>query len=265
MRLGAGLGLAFGSTLALNWGWFAQHGAASSLPALRWRRPAHSLGLLFRDRRWLAGFLVGIGGWALYVTALAFAPLSLVQAVSAGGIGVLAVLVHVAPGGDRLRPRQWQAVAIAFAGMLLLGISLAGSHSSGTPTAGVAGVAIGGGALAACLLALVQPGAAGFGAAAGIFYAAGDVATKAAVAGAGAGFVPVVFASHGLAFLCLQLGFQRGNALASAGVATVLTNALPIAAGTALFHEPLPHGALGDCRLAAFVLVTVSAAALVRP
>src|SRR5206468_1979188 len=95
---------------------------------------------------------------------------------------------------------------------------------------------------------------------AGLMYAAGDVATKAAAGGGGRlAFVPVLLACHGLAFVFLQLGFQRGSALATAGVATLLTNALPIAAGIALFHERLPGGALGGLRALAFAAVVVGA------
>src|SRR5205814_3952167 len=108
----------------------------------------------------------------------------------------------------------------------------------------------------------LAPGA-GLGAAAGILYAAGDVGTKAAVhGGSRLAFVPVLLACHGLAFVALQLGFQRGGPLATAGVATLLTNSLPIAAGLVIFGEPLPGGALGDLRLVAFALVVVGAAAL---
>jgi hypothetical protein len=39
---------------------------------------------------WLAGFAPESGGLALYVGAFALAPLTLVQSISAGGIGVLA-------------------------------------------------------------------------------------------------------------------------------------------------------------------------------
>ena len=94
-------------------------------------------------------------------------------------------------------------------------------------------------------------------------YAAGDVATKEAVAGgAELAFVPVLLACHGLAFVALQLGFQRGGALATAGVATLATNALPILAGTTLYAEGLPGGALGLLRLLAFGAVVVGAAAI---
>ena len=264
----AGLVLALGSTVALNWGFFTQHGAAEAMPPLSVRHPLASLRLLAASRRWLAGFVVGLAGWALYVAALKLAPLSLVQAVSAGGLGLLALLQWLTPGAARPSRREWWAVAVT--GLVLLAVSLAAHTASGTapPTAAVvlwlvvlalAAVAIAGSSR------LGVPSAAALGAAAGVFYATGDVATKEAVVTAGILLVPVVLASHGLAFVSLQLGFQRGGVLVTVGLATLLTNALPIAAGTALFHERLPQGLFGVLRLAAFALVTAGAALLARP
>ena len=217
----------------------------------------------------MLGFTTGLGGWALYVAALALAPLSLVQAVSAGGIGLLALLVWRAT--DERRERDVRGVALSAGGLVLLGTSLAGQrqiHGHGSWIAVAAWLAVSG---ALALLAvlprarLLRSGA-GFGLAAGLLYAAGDVATKAAVAAdVRLAFVPAVFACHGLAFVALQLGFQRGGALATAGVATVFTNALPIAAGTTIFHEGLPPGALGAARVAAFIAVVAGATYLARP
>jgi hypothetical protein len=76
--------------------------------------------------------------------------------------------------------------------------------------------------------------------------------------------VPVLLLAHGLAFVALTLGFQRADALATAGTASVLTNALPIAAGVVLFHEHLPGGAAGLLRVAGFVLVIIAAGLLAR-
>jgi hypothetical protein len=64
--------------------------------------------------------------------------------------------------------------------------------------------------------------------------------------------------------VCLQLGFQRGGSLATAGLSTLMTNALPIVAGVALFSERLPGGGEGALRVVAFVLVTAGAALLAR-
>jgi hypothetical protein len=268
--LGFGLLLALGSAAALNWGFLTQHGAAASLPPLAVRRPLRSLRLLFANARWLVGFSVGLGGWALYVVALRLAPLSLVQAASAGGIGLLALLVSRTTDA-RLSRREWTGVALAVAGLVLLGVSLvrhAGAGHPGRPEAVAVWLA-----LSAALAAVaIGPGGsrlvagAGFGVAAGVLYAAGDVATKAAVAGGAAlAFVAAVLACHGLAFVVLQLGFQRGSALATAGVSTLLTNALPIAAGMAVFGEGVPGGGYGVLRVAAFALVVAGAAALARP
>jgi hypothetical protein len=264
-KIGAGLVLALGSAGALNWSYFAQHGAAAALPPLTLRRPLASLVLLFGSRRWLAGFVTGICGWALYVAALALAPLSLVQSAAAGGIALLAVLV------GRLSSRERVAVAVAIGGLLLLGLSLLAvsapsSHGSWVAVAVWMVVSVAAAAFAAGPLGRGLAGGAGLGIAAGLLYAAGDVGTKAAVAGGTRlAFVPALLACHGLAFIALQLGFQRGSALATAGMATLWTNALPIAAGTLLFAESLPPGVRGAARVAAFACVVVGAAALARP
>lgn len=252
MRLALALVLALGSALALNWGYVAQHRGASALPPLALRRPLASLRALFTHRSWLAGFSVGLGGWVLYVGALALAPLSIVQAASAGGIGVLALLVP-----ERLTRIERAGVAVAIAGLLVLAISLGGStagkHAASSHVAVWLGVSA-----AVAAVAAASRGAVGLGAAAGILYATGDVATKA-VAGGRFLFVPALLAAHGLAFVCLQLGFQRGRALTTIGIATLLTNAVPIVAGIVIFGE---HA--GVLRVISFVLVLAGAVLLAR-
>ena len=264
--------LAATSALALNWGFFAQHRQASRLPPLRIGRPFHSLALLFSDRRWLAGFLVGIGGWALYVAALSLGTLSLVQAASAGGIGILALLVWRLDGVS-LSQREWAGVGLAVSGLALLAVSLAGSRTTHPFAAhaswhGVAAWMAVTGLIAAAFagpLARLLAGGAGLGIAAGLCYAAGDVGTKASVGGgARALFALPVLAAHGLGFVCLQLGFQRGGAIATAGVATLVTNAVPIAAGMVLYGDGLPSGALGVARALSFAGVVAGAALLTR-
>jgi hypothetical protein len=267
VTVAGGLVLAICSALALNWGYVTQHGAARDLPPLSLRAPIRSLRSLFADLRWLAGFLVGIAGWVLYVAALALAPLSLVQAASAGGVGFIAVLAH--RRGETVTHVHRVAVAASIVGLGLLAGSLAGgtgaaSHAGATMVAvwlAASVVAAGAALVAGPRLA----GGAALGLAAGVLYAAGDVATKGATFG-GLWFllVPVLLACHGSAFVALQLGFQRGGALATAGTATLLTNALPILAGIVVFGERLPGGALGGLRAAAFLCVVAGAALLAR-
>jgi hypothetical protein len=266
----AGLCLALLSSCCLSWGFFRQHGTASTLPPLTVHRPLASLKALFSDLGWLVGFAVGLAGWALYVAALRLAPLSLVQAVSAGGIGVLALLV-VRTSGVRLRRAEWGGVAAATAGLALLGVSLSsgagstGHHGSAAAVGLWVAVSVVVAGLAAGPVAPLLAGGAGFGIAAGVLYAAGDVATKAAVGGGVAVlFTLVVLACHGLGFVTLQLGFQRGGALATAGLSTLALNSLPIVAGATVFGESLPGGALGLLRLVAFACVVFGAALLSR-
>jgi hypothetical protein len=253
MTLTIGLLLALLSTAALSGGFYLQHRASGKVPTLSLRHPVTSLVSLFRNWHWLAGFVTGLGGWALYIAALGFAPLSLVQATSAGGVGLLALLVRLG-GGSLTRPDRL-AVAASVGGLALLGLSLpAGTVHAASPgwaaplSWTLASLALAG--LAAGPLArLLRPGS-GLAVAAGLLYSAGDVATKAATDGTRPVllFAGLVLACHGLAFVALQLAFQRGTALATAGVSTLLTNAVPIAAGLSVFAERMPGGAAGALR-----------------
>ena len=266
MTLAAGLILALLSTAALSYGFYLQHTASGALPALTVRHPLQSLAALFRNWQWLAGFVTGLGGWALYIVALRFAPLSLVQATSAGGVGLLALLASL--GGSRLSGRERLAVAVSVGGLLLLALSLPAGTAHAAPAswtvplgwvlvsvvlAGIAAVPAAG---------LLRPGA-GLAIAAGLLYAAGDVATKAAVGGTRPVllFALLLPACHALAFMALQLSFQRGTVLATAGVSTLITNAVPILAGVIVFAERMPGGGAGVLRGFGFA-ATVAGAAL---
>ena len=268
MTLAGALVLSLLSAAALNWGYLAQHGAARDLPPLTLRAPIRSLRSLFSDLSWLAGFVVGILGWVFYLAALALAPLSLVQGVSAGGIGVLAALAR--RRGDPVTRFHSRAIVVAMLGLALLAISLAGgttnAHAAKPIDVIVWLVALGGCAALSSSSGLRLAAGASLGIAAGLLYAAGDIATKAVTFGGAWVFLLIaMLAAQGLAFVALQFGFQRGGALATAGTATLLTNALPIAAGVFLFNEHLPGGMLGAVRAAGFGLVVVAAAVLARP
>src|SRR5580765_5395783 len=203
-----------------------------------------------------------------HAVASRLAPLSLVQATAAGGIGILAVMVARITHVPLTRKEQIGA-AVSVAGLALLGLSLFASHGEGSgATYTWVGVWLGASTAAAVLSVTLLGRAIGrapaWGIAAGILFAAGDVATKMAVSGGAANVAflvcLIVFYSSGTAVL--QAGFQWGGALTTAGLATLLTNALPIAAGMVLFHEPLPGGWLGAIRIVAFAAVIAGAVLL---
>ncbi|HVB91662.1 MAG TPA: hypothetical protein VND70_06125 [Acidimicrobiales bacterium] len=265
MSLAAGLVLALMAALALNVGFFVQHVATNTMHSLSLRHPVDSARLLVTNRQWLLGYAAGWVGWGIYIAALSLAPLSLVQAVSAGGVGVLAVLVH--KFGTPLQARERVGAIIAVGGLALLGASLTVRVTSAPPAhTGTLLMATGVGAALAGLLSLVvapvfRPGAS-LGCAAGLLFGVGDIATKGAVAGNGLLFVPLLAVCTALGFVALQLAFQRGRVMETAGLSTLVNNIVPIAGGLMVFHESVPPGLAGVARVASFAAVVTGAVLL---
>jgi hypothetical protein len=265
MKLALALVATLTSSFLLNVGYLLEHGAVGRMPTLSIRAPVASARRLLGSRRWLLGFAIESSGWALFVLALSLAPLSLVQATAAGGIGILALLVSRVTHTPLSRHERL-GVAIAVGGLVLLGISLAGGHGEGSGAGYLTvGLWIGASAAAAFVSIRLLSGRIGaapaYGIAAGLLFAAGDIATKGAVESADGhlAFIAALIAAYAFGTLVLQSGFQHGSALTTAGIATLLTNALPIVAGMTIFGEPLPDGWLGAVRIAAFAAVVVGA------
>ncbi len=269
-RTAIAIALAIASTTLANVAYLREHDAAASLPALSLRRPLHSLQLLLTDHSWLVGFAMETGGFACYAAALALASLSLVQSIGAGGIGVLA-FVSSRMSGRRLGRRQLGGVSFSIIGLLALAVSLAKSSGEGGNGSTVAVIVWLGTTALLALLALwvgrrtgalaVSEGIAG-----GLFFSIGDISTKLATqGGARFAFVVTLIIGYTLGTSLLQLGYQRGGALTVAGLATLLTNALPIAAGTIVLKEPVPAGVFGVLRVLAFAAVTAGAILLATP
>jgi hypothetical protein len=262
--------LALASTTFTNLAYLREHDAAAALPALSLRRPLHSVEVLLTDRSWLVGFALEGAGFALYVAALALAPLTLVQSVSAGGIGVLA-FVSARMRRRRLGRHELAGVLVSMLGLLALAVSLAGGSGEGTggSTSGILLWLAATAAAAVVVLALgrrfgalaVTEGIAG-----GLFFSIGDISVKVATqGGARALFAISVIVGYSLGTALLQLGYQKGGALMVAGLGTLLTDALPIAAGTVVLGEPVPSGVFGGVRVVAFAAVTLGAILLARP
>ena len=261
-----GLTLAFASALVTNTAYSLEHDAAAALPPLSPRRPFRSAELLLRDRRWLAAFAAETAGWLMYVAALRLAPIALVQAVAASGVAVLAfATAHGHP--SRLAWREQLAVVLAVVGLTLLGLSLVGTiEADHHPN--VIGVIIW---LAACgggaVLLIAEPTrfarAASLGLAAGLLFADGDISAKLVGYG-GLWLIALVtlIVAYATGTSALQWAYQRGDALTAAGLATMATNAIPIAAGFVLFGETLPHGTRAVLQVAAFACLVASAVAL---
>jgi hypothetical protein len=262
-----GLVLALASAMTTNLAYVREHDAAASLPELSMRRPVRSAQLLLRNPSWLTGFAMETSGFLLYATALATAPLALVQSIQAGGIGILA-LISARVGRRRVSRRIQAGVAISVLGLILLAVSLVnGSGQEQHGSVGDIGLWLGLSlAVALTVLALGRRVAVADGIAGGILFSIGDISTKVVTQGGlRVVFLVTLILGYAVGTGLLQVGYQSGTALTVAGLATLFTNALPIAAGTVVLNEQVPGGALGVARVVAFAAVICGAVILARP
>jgi hypothetical protein len=261
--------LALVSAIAVNWAYTREHDAVRDLPPMSPRHPLRAAAALLRSRPWLLAFGTETAGWLVYLGALGLAPLALVQAVSASGIAVLA-LAGARGHPLRLPRRERLAIVLAVAGLALLGLSLAGArptdHTPGPAHAALWLGACGGAAAALSAARLRASHAAILGLAAGLLFSGGDISAKLVVHGGTWLLVALpLVAFYALGSIQLQSAFQHGDAVTAAGLATLTTNAVPIAAGILLLDETLPGGANRVFQVVAFALVVAGAALLTDP
>jgi hypothetical protein len=266
----AALCLAAVSTTLTNFGYLQEHDAAAKLPVLSMRRPLHSARLLLGDHSWLRGFSLETGGFLFYAGALALAPLALVQSIAAGGIGVLA-FVSSRMTGRGLGSRRLTGVLLSTLGLLALAVSLSKGGTEGVHGTSV-GILVWLGVTAVVALAVLTTGrrfgspAVAQGIAGGLLFSIGDISTKLATeGGVRTAFIATLILGYLLGTSLIQMGYQHGNALTVAGLATLLTNAVPIVFGTVVLKEPVPPGIWGPLRILAYVAVSAGAILLATP
>jgi hypothetical protein len=92
--LSIGILLALFCAFATNVGFLLKHRGANAAPDVSLKHPLASAIGLFRSKWFALGMLVALGAWVFHVAALALAPLSVVQAVIAGGLVFLTVLAE---------------------------------------------------------------------------------------------------------------------------------------------------------------------------
>jgi hypothetical protein len=267
--LWTGLALALVSAIAVNFAYTREHDAVRTLPPMSPRHPLEAARALLASRPWLLAFGAETAGWIVYLAALRLAPLALVQAVSASGIAVLA-LAGARGDPTRLPRREQLAVVLALVGLVLLGLSLSGSHPTDKVPSAVHAAfwlgACGAGAVALSIARLRLSHAATLGLAAGLLFSGGDISAKLTVhLGAWLLVAVPLVAFYALGSIQLQSAFQHGDAVTAAGIATLTTNAVPIVAGIFLLHETLPGGTNRIFQIAGFALVVAGGTLLTDP
>ena len=280
MSLQLGILLALFCALATNVAFLLKHRGACAAPDVRLRHPVRSASGLFRSKWFAIGMLVATGAWALHVGALALAPLSVVQAVIAGGLVFLTVLAERF-FGCTVGTRQWAGVGLTALGLVLLAVSLPsgdGSHASYSMAGMIAFesalLAIGTFLVLTPQLGSHEHHGAMLGVAAGILFGVSDVAIKALTTlFAGGGVVALVspwlltcVLASLLAFYASARGLQKGEAVPVITLTSAAANVSAISGGILVFGDPMPSDPLGMAiQSFAFVLVIVAAALTPAP
>jgi hypothetical protein len=281
LTLQLGILLALACAFATNLAFFYKHRGACACPPVDVRRPLQSARSLFGSRWFALGMLVAAGAWALHVAALALAPMSVVQAVLAGGVVLLAVMAERIFGFSVGR-RQWLGLALTAAGLLLLGLTLPAAHGAHSTFSRATMIVFEAGLLGLGGLLILgrQAGAPDhhhgvmLGAAAGILFGVSDVAIKAltgfvhhaGVAGLVSPWLGVTVLASVAGFYASARGLQDGEAVPVIAVTGAAANIAGIAGGIVVFGDPLPGDVLGIALQAlAFAMVVVASALTPAP
>lgn len=275
MTLFFGILLALACALATNVGFLYKHRGACAAPAVDIKRPLWSAKSLFASRLFALGMLIAAGAWIFHVAAMAVAPLSLVQAVLAGGVVMLAIMAERV-FGLQIGRRQWLGLGFTGLGLMLLGISLPPAHGAHSRFSVPGMIAFEAGLIVAGSLLIMGPriGARrehhGFmlGAAAGILFGVSDVAIKAisgmvgshGVLGLVSVWTLVTVGASVAAFYASAKGLQDGDAVPVIAVTGTAANVAGIVGGIIVFGDPLsgnPVTLVIECL--AFVLVLAAA------
>jgi drug/metabolite transporter (DMT)-like permease len=243
------------------------------------RHPLRSAADLFHSRWFAVGWAVAIGAWGLHVGALALAPLSIVQAVLAGGLVFLAVFAERF-FGLRIGRRQWAGVIVTATGLAIIGLTL-GSGTSEPPHYAVAAlIAIECGVLVVAVAATsahrrVPPATQGLllGVAAGALFGVSDIAIKFLVDDIASGLLELIspwtvaaLIASVVAFYASARGLQIGPGVEVIAMISVAANLTAIVGGILVFRDPVGIGALEIAgRMLAFCLVIAGAVLIPAP
>jgi len=274
-----GILLALLCAFATNVGFLLKHRGACAAPDVSMKHPVRSAVGLFRSKWFALGMLVALGAWLFHVAALAMAPLSIVQAVIAGGLVFLTVLAE-RYFGCSVGTRQWAGVGLTALGLVLLAVTLpTGAEHPGFSLAGMI-------AFESCLLALgtflVLSKKLGshehhgvmLGTAAGLLFGVSDVAIKAlttsvgdlGLAGILSPWLVTCVAASVIGFYASARGLQKGEAVPVITLTSAAANVSAISGGILVFGDPMPGDPLGIVlQTSAFVLVVVAAALTPAP
>jgi drug/metabolite transporter (DMT)-like permease len=275
MSLYLGIFLALLCAVASNLAFFFKHRGACEACAVDIRHPLRTAKSLYSSKWFTMGMLIGGAAWGVHVAAISLAPLSVVQAVLAGGVALLAVMAEKIFGLE-VGPRQWWGLALTACGLILLGVTL--PHSDGS-----AMIAFEAGLFAVGTLLIMGKHIGGkdehhgvmLAAASGILFGVCNVGVKALTGIVGdAGLLGILLspwlysaiAGSVTAFYASARSLQDGDAVPVIAITGTAANISCIAGGIIVFGDPMPSDALGIAiQGLAFVMVIVASALMPAP
>jgi len=275
MTLTLGIALALACALTTNLGFLYKHRGACAAPEVDFRRPIWSGKQLFSSPLFALGMGIAVISWIFHVAAMALVPLSVVQAVLAGGIVLLAIMAERSCGACVGR-RQWAGVSMTALGLILLGVSLPTVHGAQSKFSVPGMIAFEAVLIVVGTLLILGPRIGAprhqhgvmLGAASGILFGVSDVAIKALTGMVGAHglmglaspWLVVTVAASIVAFFSSAKGLQDGQAVPVIAVTSTAANVSAIVGGMVVFGDPLPSSTLGmTVQILAFTLVIVAA------
>ena len=267
------------ASLLLASGLMMMKARAHALPMAHGRGTAGAVMAWIRDPVWIGGLAVQTAGYALYMVALAAAPVSMMAVAMQGGIALFVVLAVVLLG-ERARVWEWLGIgAFVVAALMLAGSLGAGAIQGPVDIEALAITSVA--AVAVMLMLLAAPALRQSGAAtaiaSGIALGFASLYTKpladrlAAAPDLGA-LVPTLLASpysyltivaNVAGLVMLQNSFAMGRGIIAMPLSSAISNLIPIVGGIAVFGERLPDDPrTATVRAGAFVLTIVASAAL---
>ncbi len=281
LAVGFGLICALLSALGTNLSFLFKYKGAVAAPDVEMRHPLRSAIDLFRSKWWSIGWGIAAVAFGLHVAALSLAPISIGQAVLAGGLVFLAVLAERFFGFE-LGRRQWIGIGVVAVSLSLLTLTGGGGKGGAHAHYSLAGMIIfEAAAISVCMLLVlshlieripVQRGVL-LGIAGGLGFGISDVAIKALSGDLAAGLIGllspwsvIILTAAVFSFFASARSLQIGDGVAVIAVTSVAANLSTIIAGLAVFGDRLGNNAfVVGVRVGAFALILIGAALIPAP
>jgi drug/metabolite transporter (DMT)-like permease len=253
MKTVVALLVAVAGSILINWAIYLQKKAVLDLPEVKAKLSWTLVKAFITNKPWILAQAANISGFALYIVALSFAPVSIVEPIIAAGV-IIPALLAMRNLGEKPRTLDFVGMGLSILGVILIGLSLL----EGLPEDVlihpyevwvIAAVIFG---LAALVPWMMRNGsanrqAAGLGISVGLLFGIAAVFTRLLLMYWGDSwplfiiFTLACIAGYLPAFILLQAALQKGMAVVVAPIYNGIMEFVPIVMGMVVLNEKFPH------------------------